>query len=124
MNNSGSVVPALISRSGASIDDLVVVCDNMDLAPGELRIKQKGTSRSHNGLASIMDAAGTGDFVRIYVGVGRPAGSDDTVGYVLGVPGDEEASLLTHAIDRAVDAVEQLLDDDVERVMNRVNARQ
>jgi len=117
-------VPALIARSGASIDDLIVVCDNMDLAPGDLRIKKKGTSRSHNGLASIMDATGTGDFARIYVGVGRPAESSDTVGYVLGVPTAGEKSLLAHAIDRAVDAVEQLVDDDLERVMNRVNARE
>jgi len=123
MNNSGSVVPSLLSRSDATLDDLVVICDNMDLPVGEIRLKRKGASLSHNGIASIVEAVGSGLFVRLYVGVGRPVDTNDAVDHVLGVPSAEERQLIDDAMDRAAETAQQLVDEEVERVMNRINAR-
>ncbi|MFP4114765.1 MAG: aminoacyl-tRNA hydrolase [Spirochaetales bacterium] len=123
MNRSGVVVPDLIRATGASLDDLVVVCDNMDLDPGVVRIKRKGSSRAHNGLASIMDAVATGEFTRLYVGIGRPVGKDGVVEYVLSAPPEAEGPLYERALDAAVVALVGLETEPVESVMNRINRR-
>lgn len=124
MNRSGLVLPSLLRASRATVDDLVVVCDNMDLQPGVVRLKRKGSSRSHNGLASIMDSLGTGEFARLYIGVGRPSDSAGVVEHVLAVPDERELPRYDSAIREASEAVTRLADEDVDRVMNSVNLRQ
>jgi len=124
MNRSGTVIPSLLRASGATIDDLLVVCDNMDLQPGVVRLKRKGSSRSHNGLASIMDSLGTGNFARLYIGVGRPADASSVVDHVLAVPDEDEAPRYESAIREAAEAVTMLTGEAIDRVMNRVNLRQ
>lgn len=105
------------------MDDLLVVCDNMDLQPGVVRLKRRGSSRSHNGLASIMDSLGTGDFARLYVGVGRPPDASGVVEHVLAKPEEREMPFYASAIGEAAEAVAMLADDDIDRVMNSVNLR-
>jgi PTH1 family peptidyl-tRNA hydrolase len=122
MNRSGEVMRALLRRAHASISDVVVICDNLDLPPGSVRVKRRGSARSHNGLASIMDALGTGEFLRIYIGIGRPAPGVTVVEHVLGVPPDEETEAYERAILAAASAVERLVDEPVDAVMNSVNA--
>ena len=81
MNNSGKVIKHF------NIDkpsDLVVICDNMDLAVGGLRIRLGGGSSGQKGLDSIAAALGSSDFVRIYVGIGRPKEGVSVVDHVLG----------------------------------------
>ncbi len=124
MNRSGLVISSLLRASGATADNLVVVCDNMDLQPGVVRLKRKGSSRSHNGLTSIMDSLGTGDFARLYVGVGRPSDPSQVVEHVLAVPDEGEMPLYRSAIREASEAVAKLADEDLDRVMNSVNLRQ
>jgi peptidyl-tRNA hydrolase, PTH1 family len=124
MNKSGTVIPSLMRASRASRSDLVVISDNMDLPPGTVRVKRKGVSRSHNGLASVMDAVGTGEFVRVYIGIGRPADSSKVVEHVLSLPPESERALYEHAIEQAADACLALVDHDVEWVMNMISERQ
>jgi len=124
MNRSGLVVSSLLRASQATVDDMVVVCDNMDLQPGVVRLKRRGSSRSHNGLASIMDSLGTGEFARLYIGVGRPRDASEVVDHVLSAPDDTEIPRYESAILDAADTVTRLADDDLDRVMNSVNSRQ
>ncbi len=124
MNKSGTVIRSLLRASGASKEDLVIVCDNMDLPPGSVRVKRKGVSRSHNGLASVMDALRTGDFIRVYVGIGRPADSSRVVEHVLSIPPESERALYERAIEHAADGCLALVDHDVEWVMNMISERQ
>lgn len=123
MNRSGRVLPALMRDTGASVSDVVVVCDNMDLSPGDVKIKRKGTSRSHNGLASVMDALGTGDFARVYLGIGRPQRADEVIEHVLSQPPAEEEALYDRAVEAAAGAILALEEEPLDEVMNRVNAR-
>ncbi len=123
MNRSGSVIPSLVRAARAGIGDLVVVCDNMDLPPGTVRLKRRGSSRSHNGLASIVDALGSGDFIRIYVGIGRPVDASRVVEHVLAIPPESQRSLYEKAFEVAADAANALLDHDVGTVMNMLADR-
>jgi peptidyl-tRNA hydrolase, PTH1 family len=123
MNRSGSVLPNLLKRTRSMTSDLLVVCDNLDLPAGSVRLKRKGSARSHNGLASIMDALGAGDFMRLYIGIGRPADGMTVVDHVLGIPPEDETEIYTSAIALAASSVEALLTQPPDAVMNSLNRR-
>ncbi len=121
MNRSGDAVPDILHRAGVGIDGLLVVCDTMDLPAGKLRLKTRGGSAGHNGLKSLISILGTEDFMRLYVGIGRPVPGSDVVSHVLGVPeADEERELLA-AVDRAADGIVLLPTEGPEGVMNEIN---
>lgn len=108
MNRSGDVLPKLMKRNSLSPSDILVVCDNMDLPPGAVRIKLNGKTRAHNGIGSVMDSLGTGEFPRLYIGVGRPEASDGVVEHVLSVPSEDELADYRLGLDRAAKAVARL----------------
>src|SRR3990170_2860719 len=72
VNRSGHAVSALLKHAGLSPQRLLVVCDDLDLPPGKLRLKERGGHGGHNGLRSIIAAIGTSDFPRLRIGIGRP----------------------------------------------------
>ncbi|MDQ3506449.1 MAG: aminoacyl-tRNA hydrolase [Actinomycetota bacterium] len=112
MNNSGSAI------SGNKAEDLIVIHDELDLPPGEVRVKVGGGAGGHNGLRSIMNHLG-GDFVRVRVGIGRPPEGMSVTDYVLG--GMEKS--IREAVPTAADAVEKILADGPERAMDVFNVR-
>lgn len=122
MNRSGTVMPRLQARAQAGPAQTLVICDNLDLEPGRVRVKRGGGTAGHRGLASIVEVLGHGDFLRLYIGVGRPA-DGDVVAHVLGVPPAEEAGLYEEAVGRAVDAVLALRERPPQQVMNETNRR-
>ncbi|MFW6363513.1 MAG: aminoacyl-tRNA hydrolase, partial [Spirochaeta sp.] len=106
MNRSGAVLPYAIKRWSADASQILIVVDNMDLASGRLRMKPKGSSAGHNGIKSVIQFLGTGDFPRLYIGIGHPsrtASSQSVVEYVLGEPEGPEADILNHAVAAAAD---------------------
>ncbi len=118
MNRSGDIFPELVSQS----DTVIVVVDQMDLPPGRLRIRRGGGSAGHNGLKSIISNYGE-DFIRIYIGIGRPSDGMAVPDYVLSVPSAEEASLIDKASDQAVSAILAIASgDDIERVIQKTNS--
>ena len=123
MNNSGNIISTLRRKFQLSPENMVVVCDNLDLPPGTVRVKQGGGTAGHNGLASIVQHLGTKDFLRVYIGIGRPQFRGDVVKYVLGVPAAEERPAIEEAIERAAEALLQLITNSPERVMNEFNRR-
>lgn len=123
MNRSGEVLDQLVLKTRCSLDELLVVCDNLDLPVGSCRLKLQGSSAGHNGLASLIEHAGTSDFKRIYVGIGRPS-RGGIVEHVLGAPDGGEAKLLADAVELAAKGVLAALEEPIERVMNELNRRQ
>lgn len=92
MNNSGVVLPPLLDKEKIELSNIVVVCDNMDLFPGVIRLKNGGGSAGHNGLRSIITVVGSGDFFRFYIGIGRPASNCDAENAIVNhVIGEEPA---------------------------------
>ena len=123
MNRSGEALPRLLNRAGGAPEATVVVCDNLDLPAGRVRMKRGGGTAGHRGLASIVDALGHGDFLRLYVGIGRPE-DGDVVAHVLGAPAETENELYAGAVSRGADAVLSLQQHPPEQVMNELNRRQ
>ena len=122
MNRSGEILDQIVHRTGCGLSELLVVCDNLDLPVGSCRLKQGGSSAGHNGLVSLIRAAGTTEFNRLYVGIGRPA-DGRIIEHVLGSPEAPERSRLEEAVHAAAEAVLALREQPIERVMNEVNKR-
>lgn len=123
MNRCGQVFPEVLIRVGAELQGLVVVCDTLDLPPGQCRLRRKGSSAGHKGLASLIRALGREDFMRLYVGIGHPGRQEEVVDYVLGVPPKSESASIDAALDRAAEAILELLENDPEKVMNGLNQK-
>ncbi len=101
MNASGKIM-----GSFSKDDTFIVVCDNMDLALGGLRIRQGGGSSGQKGLSSIAEMLGTNDFARIYIGIGRPSPDVAVVDHVLGRETEgERKEVLDKALDDAAKAI-------------------
>jgi len=101
------------------VEDLVVICDDLDLPLGRVRIRQRGGSAGHKGMESIIDSLGSQDFPRIRVGIGRPDG--DEVSYVLSDFTAEEKEVVREAVAEVADALYCILTEGIEAAMNRHN---
>ena len=112
MNDSGSAL------AGSAPEDLIVVHDDLDLPPGDVRVKVGGGAGGHKGLRSIIQHLGP-DFVRVRVGIGRPPAGVGATDYVL----SRMDATVRDAVPRAADAVEVVVEDGPEAAMNRFNAR-
>ena len=123
MNVTGPPLKGLLRELNLTPDDLVIVHDDLDLEPGRLRIRPSGGSGGHNGLKSIIDALGTANFVRLKSGIGRPAPGPDSADYVLEDVEKDERAVYDPCLERAVDALEVLLNRDVATAMNQFNVR-
>jgi PTH1 family peptidyl-tRNA hydrolase len=121
MNRSGIPVFQLAQSFGLSCEDMLIVHDDMDLAFGRIKIKEKGGSGGHNGIQSLMDAFGGGDFARLRVGIGRPEVGMNAVDHVLSAFTMEEDRMLNHIMTRARDATVTVLCNGVKDAMNRFN---
>lgn len=122
MNLSGKAVARGMRKFGFEPDDLIVVCDDLDLDTGRVKIKQGGSSGGHNGLQSIIDLTGYRDFIRVKVGIGRDPRIPSEK-YVLSKFRPDEAEALEDAISRAADAVEAIVTKGLEHAMNTINRR-
>lgn len=123
MNLSGQAVVSVKGFYKTDLDNLMVIHDDVDLAFGEVRIKQGGGHGGHNGLRDIQQKLGTNKYLRVRFGVSRPPKGWDTADYVLGKWSSSEDAQLDEAVDRAADAVETVLKEGAQKAMETVNAR-
>lgn len=121
MNNSGAAVAALVRRFEIPLPDLCIVYDDIHLDVGVLRIRQKGSDGGQKGMKSIIHHLGTTEFPRLRIGIGEPVG--DLTDYVLTEFSEDEEIEIAHTIDRAVDAIETFVKDDILTAMNQFNRR-
>lgn len=121
MNNSGAAVAALIRRFEIPLPDLCIVYDDIHLDVGVLRMRQKGSDGGQKGMKSIIHHLDTTEFPRLRIGIGEPVG--DLTDYVLTEFSEDEEIEVAHTIDRAVDAIETFVKDDILTAMNQFNRR-
>jgi PTH1 family peptidyl-tRNA hydrolase len=128
VNKSGEAIGPALRRWKIDPAQLIVVYDDLDLPAGRVRIKARGGSGGHNGIKSIIAAAGSQDFARIRVGIGRPHVDgeptwepEQVADYVLSDPSPEMVKTLQDAARRATEAVELIITDGVEAAMNEYN---
>ncbi|MBC6316341.1 aminoacyl-tRNA hydrolase [Listeria grandensis] len=120
MNLSGECVRPLMDYYDMSVDDVMIIYDDLDLPTGKIRLRQKGSAGGHNGMKSLIQHLKTQEFNRIRVGVDRPA-NGDIINYVLGdFPKAEQADIID-AIKKSADAVEAWSNKGFAEVMNQFN---
>lgn len=123
-NLSGECIADLLGYFKISPQRLIVVHDELDIEAGRLRIKQGGGDAGNRGVRSIAEALGSSEFVRVRIGIGRPADSDeDNKDYLLRPMNAAERQALTSSVERAASAVEAIAESGLERAMNRFNQR-
>ena len=119
MNLSGTAVRQVVDYFKIELSDIIVVCDDMALPVGMIRLRSKGSSGGQKGLQNIIDLLGTEEFKRIRVGIGEP--EIDAIDYVLGKPLKEEMPMIEEAISNAVEAIKEALKSDFDRAMSKFN---
>lgn len=122
MNLSGEAVGALARFHRISPAEVVVVHDELDLAPSQMRLKLGGGDNGHNGLKSIRAHLGTGDFHRVRVGIGRPPGRQPSSDWVLQRMRPKELEEMRVDAALAADAVEYLVQHGLAEAQNRFNS--
>jgi len=118
MNESGGPVASLRDFFKLSVEQVVVVHDELDIPFGVLRLKRGGGDNGHNGLRSISSALGSKEYLRVRVGIGRPPGRQDPADFVLKDFSSAQMKDLGFLVDRAADAVEALLTGSLDSAQN------
>lgn len=122
MNNSGAALAKSIDRLKVGIEDILIVCDDINLELGVIRFRSGGSAGGHKGLQSIIEELGTEDFNRLRIGIGV---AKDTVlkDYVLSKFETGERKTLKVVLDRASEAVNVWIEEGIEAAMNKFNEK-
>jgi PTH1 family peptidyl-tRNA hydrolase len=121
MNLSGYAVAAAVEDLRLAADNLLVMCDDIDLPAGNIRLREKGSAGGHKGLRSIIDELGTQDFARLRLGVGAPPPGEDAAAYVLSPFEAAQTEHIEAVLERAADAAEAWLVEGAARAMTAFN---
>jgi PTH1 family peptidyl-tRNA hydrolase len=123
MNLSGLAVRELVSRAECEPTDVIVLCDDIALPWGMLRVRERGTAGGHNGLKSVIGALGTMEFVRVRLGVKPAEMRGDLKEYVLRQIRRDEEDMVAEEIEQGAEAVKVILAEGTQAAMNRFNRR-
>jgi len=123
MNLSGKSVASLARFFKIAPDEILVAHDELDLMPGEAKIKKGGGHAGHNGLKDIHAQLGSPDYWRLRLGIGHPGVKAEVVNYVLRKPSPEHREGIEKAIDQSLSALDLILDGEMERAMMKVHAK-
>ena len=122
MNLSGQSVRAAIDFFKLDLKDLMVICDDLNLDVGRIRIRPKGSAGGQNGIKNIINRLGTQEFSRLRIGIGRPPANWDTADFVLGKFDEHDQVLIGDSVKQTVKACECWIENGVQTTMNRFNA--
>ncbi len=122
MNASGRSVAALATFYKITVAEILVVHDELDLAPGAARLKLGGGAAGHNGLKDIGRHLGF-DFWRLRIGIGHPGDRAQVASYVLHPPREEEAPLISEAVERSLEVWPLIARGEMERAMHRLHTQ-
>ena len=120
MNRSGQVAAVARGFYKLSVENIIVITDDMALEAGRVRIRLKGSSGGHNGLEDIIAKLGTNEFGHLRIGIGG-SGEQIARDYVLSRPAEEDRKLIEEAIDRAQQAICCWIEQGVDTAMNKFN---
>ena len=124
MNNSGEGVSYIIDRFGVRPSDILIIYDDLELALGRIRLRTQGTGGTHNGMRSIISVLQTQEIPRLRVGIGHPPLGQETIPFVLGRFSKDESESVTRSVGLAAEAVECILEENIDAAMNRFNSIQ
>ncbi|MBX3441791.1 MAG: aminoacyl-tRNA hydrolase [Planctomyces sp.] len=122
MNLSGRAIRQILTFHKLEPQDLLIVCDDLNLPTGKLRLRKDGTAGGQKGLQNTIDQLGTQQFARLRIGIDRPPERMDATDYVLGKFVGKERDEMELALPKAADAAELWVREGIDRAMNAVNA--
>jgi len=123
MNASGMAVRELVERLGSDPSELIVISDDVALPWGTIRIRERGSAGGHNGLASIIGALGTDEFIRVRLGIQPEHPARDLAAYVLRPMRRAELEAAAEIVETAAEVVQAILSEGTRRAMSRFNRR-
>lgn len=123
MNLSGNAVGELVRREVKDLKDVIVVCDDINLELGKIRMKKSGSSGGQKGLESIIHTIGTDEFPRLRVGIATDVHRGDITGYVLSPFKHKELRNVAHSIALAKDALQGAVEEGIDKAMSKFNKR-
>ena len=123
MNRSGDMVGDLMRDGIRSIEDLIIVCDDINLKLGRIRLKKQGSAGGHKGLESIIAALGRDDFARLRIGIATDIHKGDITRYVLTPFRRNQHKNVSHAISLAADSLICWIEKGMDEAMNKFNIR-
>ena len=121
MNDSGKAVKQAYDFFGITPENLIVIYDDIDVEKGKIKVRKKGGPGSHKGMISVIENLGITEFTRIRVGIGQPQFKSDMINYVIGNIPEEEQKILAQGVEKAANAVEEILKNGVDIAMNKFN---
>lgn len=122
MNLSGEAVTEAAAFYKIPMENIIVICDDINLAPGKVRLRRKGSDGGQRGLRSIITLSGSDEFPRIRMGVGaKPHPDYDLADWVLGQIPKEDQEVFFAAMGKVVDALPTILDGNIDKAMNMLN---
>lgn len=124
MNSSGECVAKFKNFYKIPDEKVIVIYDDIDLSPGTIRIRKKGGPGTHNGMKSVVHCMKTDNFIRIRVGIGQPLYKDDIINYVIGPMNKTDKEILQKGIDKAAEAVLEILKNGIDISMNKFNGKE
>ncbi|MDD3906265.1 MAG: aminoacyl-tRNA hydrolase [Candidatus Omnitrophica bacterium] len=123
MNLSGKAAGEVCGREMKDMSELIVICDDINIELGRIRLKPSGSSGGHKGLASIISTLGTDDFTRLRVGIATEVHKGDITNYVLSPFKHKEHKNVLHVVAMAKDAIICMMEDGIEVAMTKFNKR-
>ena len=121
MNLSGESIIKFKKFYKISNKNIIVIYDDIDLKVGDIRLKPKGSSGTHNGMKSVIENLKTEDFIRVRVGIGTPENKEDVINYVIGAIPKREKDILEKSIEKAAESVIEILHNGIDIAMNKFN---
>ena len=124
MNVSGQAVQSIASFYKISLEEILVVHDEIDLDAGTVRLKTEGGHGGHNGLRDIIEKTGGNNFIRLRIGVGHPGSKERVTPHVLGKPDSDDRKLIDNAISNAIDIMPHLFAGEIQKAMTTLHTAQ
>jgi len=122
MNRSGQAISALARFYKIGLDQILVAHDELDILPGDIRLKVGGGHGGHNGLRDTITQMGGNNFLRLRIGIGHPGHSSQVTGFVLGKAPASEQSLIDEAIERALKVMPLAVNGELQKAMNELHS--
>lgn len=121
MNLSGESVKEFMNFYKLELENLIIIYDDIDTEPGEIRIRKSGGPGTHNGMKSVVHCLAADNFTRIRVGIGTPNENTDMIEHVIGAVPEEEMKVMMDGVHKASNALEEILTNNIDAAMNKYN---
>ncbi len=121
MNLSGESLKEIVQFYKIQVEQIIIIYDDIDIAPGEIKIRKMGGPGTHNGMKSVVHELNTQNLKRIRVGIGMPEEKEDLIEYVIGAIAEEDKEKLEKGTNLAKEAVIEIIKEGIDKAMNQFN---